>query len=128
MLIISAVSELFGPVADIPNGLVNVFGSEFQAPVTIVMGILAFLTLIGGFGIIVGGIVLTRQNFTAGQLLILIALGMAILGLVMTLVQHFLAGIFLMALTLQVSQSIGWIGAILTLVARIIAEQPRLIE
>ncbi len=127
MLIASGISGLMNP-EEIPNGLVNLFGSEILVSVTIIMGILAILTCIGGIGIIIGGIFLTRRSFEHSLNLIMLALAMAVLGLTMNLIQHVFAVTFVMNFQLQVSQSIGWIGAILSLTARIIAEQKPLIE
>lgn len=89
----------------------------------IIMGILAALTLIGGLGVIIGGLILTTRYVEAGRIVILVSVGTGVLSLVMSLVQLLLAGTLAMGLAIQLAQSLGWLGAILSVQARIIAEQ-----
>ncbi|MHA2189220.1 MAG: hypothetical protein ACXAAP_03250 [Candidatus Thorarchaeota archaeon] len=53
----------------------------------------------------------------------MIAVGMGVLSLIMTLVQLVLAGTLALGLTIQLAQSLGWIGAMMAVVARTITEQ-----
>lgn len=128
MMILSSVSAILGLLTEVPDGLTSLFGPEFAMSSEITMGILAVLTGFGGLGVILGGLVLTTSRVEHGRIFIMITMVMGVLGLLMILVQHALAGTIAMGLNLQVAQSLGWIGAIFALIARIIAEQQRIVE
>ena len=57
----------------------------------------------------------------------MVSVGMGILSLIMSLVQLVLAGIFAMGMMVQIAQSLGWIGAIFSIEARIISSQRPLV-
>ena len=63
-----------------------------------------------------------------GRVLIGAGIIVGVVGLLMTLVQMASTGIFVMSLVDQLEQSLGWIGAILAFIARIIADQKPLVE
>lgn len=123
LLIASAASGTIGMLGEIVDGLSQLFGPHFVMTFAIVMGILGVLTLFGGIGVIIAGFVLTTRRIELGRNMILISVGTGVLGLAMSLVQLIIAGNPMMEPSSQIAQIPGWVGAILSVEARIIAEQ-----
>jgi len=126
-MIASGASGTLGYLSELQNALDAVFGSTFTFTLEILLGILAGLTAIGGLGVIIGGWILTTERVEIGRILIMVSVGMGILSLVMSLVQLVLAGIYAMGMMIQIAQSLGWIGAIFSIEARIISAQRPLV-
>ncbi|UCE09334.1 MAG: hypothetical protein JSW61_10180 [Candidatus Thorarchaeota archaeon] len=128
LIIISGVSDTFGVISEFTDGLDALFGPESVLSFKITIGILSVLTSMGGLGIIIGGLILTTRRVEVGRNVILVAMLAAILSLIMSLVQRGLAGMFQMGLTVQIIQSLGWIGGMLALLGRIVAEQKPFVD
>ncbi|MHA1960700.1 MAG: hypothetical protein ACW99U_10730 [Candidatus Thorarchaeota archaeon] len=93
---------------------------EFVWIVNVLLYVLAIVAGLGGIGVVVGGYLLTRGRTTNGRMIIGLALGMSIIGLVIQLAQWlWLYGatsvIDFFSLT---AEATGWAGIILTLVGR----------
>ncbi|MCF2138126.1 MAG: hypothetical protein K9W43_12920 [Candidatus Thorarchaeota archaeon] len=123
LLIASGVSGAIGIVGDILDNIDFIFGPDAAVTFEIIVGILAALTIMCGVGIIIGGIVMTTTRVELGRNIVLVAVGTGVLGLFLSLVQAVLVGQLYMSWSVQVAQSVGWVGAILAVEARIIAEQ-----
>jgi len=89
----------------------------------IIIGMLATLTALGGLGVIFGGFILTTRFVEGGRVIVMISLATGVLSLIMSLVQLVLAGMISLPLLTQLVQSLGWIGAIMAVMGRTIAEQ-----
>ncbi|MBN2229017.1 MAG: hypothetical protein JW779_05440 [Candidatus Thorarchaeota archaeon] len=122
-MIISGVSGTLGYLPALQEGINSLFGESFSYTFELIMGILAGLTAIGGLGVILGGLVLTTRHVEIGRILVMVSMGMGAMSLVMSLVQLAWAGILAMPLMTQMTQSLGWIGAMMAIVARTISEQ-----
>jgi hypothetical protein len=123
LLILSAASGTIAVIDAIIDDLAELFGPNFVVTFEIVMGILAVLTCLGGVGVIIGGAVLTSGRVELGRKIVLVSVATGIAGLLMSLVQSVMAQDPLLNLTFQIAQSLGWVGAILSVEARIVAEQ-----
>ncbi|TFF91211.1 hypothetical protein EU545_05065 [Candidatus Thorarchaeota archaeon] len=100
---------------------------EFIVPyVDILLKVLVFIASLGGIGVIAGGFLLTTPRVGTGKFIIGIAAGMGLIGLIIQLVKVvYFAGIEgLFNLLEAISQSIGWIGIILTIFGRRTASAP----
>lgn len=87
---------------------------------TILFTILMYIASLGGVGVVIGGVLLTTNRVGTGKFVIGIAAGMGIFGLIIFLVQLYLAGgiaLVIDAVSL-LSQSAGWIGAVLSIIGR----------
>jgi len=126
-MIASGASGTLGYLDQLQDALDAVYGSTFTFTLEILLGILAALTAIGGLGVIIGGWILTTDRVEIGRILIMVSVGMGILSLIMSLVQLVLAGIIAMGMMVQIAQSLGWIGAIFSIEARIISSQRPLV-
>ena len=127
LMIASGASGTLGYLDQLQDALDAIYGSSFTFTLEILLGILAALTAIGGLGVIIGGWILTTDRVEIGRILIMVSVGMGILSLIMSLVQLVLAGIFAMGMMIQIAQSLGWIGAIFSIEARIISSQRPLV-
>jgi len=127
LMIASGASGTLGYLDQLQDALDAVYGSTFTFTLEILLGILAALTAIGGLGVIIGGWILTTDRVEIGRILIMVSVGMGILSLIMSLVQLVLAGIIAMGMMVQIAQSLGWIGAIFSIEARIISSQRPLV-
>ena len=127
-MIISGVSGAIGVIGEITEILQYVFGLEFLETFQNFMTGLAAWAAFGGAVVIVGGMILTTSKVWFGRVLIGAGIIVGVVGLLMTLVQMASTGIFVMSLVDQLEQSLGWIGAILAFIARIIADQKPLVE
>jgi len=123
LFIASGASGTIAVIGDLGEDLAKLFGPDFVVTFAIVMGILAVLACLGGVGVIVGGIVLTTHRVELGRIIVLVAVATGIVGLIVSLVQLIMAGDPIMNLSFQIAQSLGWVGAILSAEARIVAEQ-----
>ncbi|MHA1247062.1 MAG: hypothetical protein ACTSPE_07020 [Candidatus Thorarchaeota archaeon] len=123
LMLLSGASGAVGVVGDIIDDLQHLFGEEFVVTLSILMGILGMLMMMCGAGVIVAGIVLTSRRVEAGRNIILVAVGTGVLGLIISLFLAAVSGNLAMDWRTQITQSLGWVGAILAIEARIIAEQ-----
>lgn len=128
LMIISGVSGAIGVIGELTEILQYLFGLEFLETFQNFMAGLAAWAAFGGVVVIFGGIILTTSKVWFGRVLIGAGIIVGVVGLLMTLVQMASTGIFVMSLVDQLEQSLGWIGAILAFIARIIADQKPLVE
>ena len=128
LMIISGVSGAIGVIGELTEILQYVFGLEFLETFQNFMAGLAAWATFGGAVVIVGGVVITTSKVWFGRVLIGAGIIVGVVGLLMTLVQMASTGVFVMALIDQLEQSLGWIGAIMAFIARIIAEQKPLVD
>ncbi|MGH2625509.1 MAG: hypothetical protein ACRDHY_02520, partial [Anaerolineales bacterium] len=100
-------------------------GGEIGAGLRFGLGVLVFLGGLGGFTVLLGGFLIWKQRITTGRFLLWIGSGVSIFGLLMTLGIAALTNWpealrFLTSLV----QSAGWLGVLLSLVARSVATKP----
>jgi hypothetical protein len=88
--------------------------------------ILMYIAGLGGVGVIIGGYLLTTDRVGTGKFVIGIAAGMGLIGLIIYLAQLYMTGGIALVLDMVslLSQSAGWIGAVLSIVARQMASAP----
>lgn len=128
LLIVSGTSGAIGVLEEIRESFTALFGLELLVSFETVMGTLALLTVLAGVIVIVGGVILTSHKVHTGRIVILLAVAAGVAGLLMTLVQMAWAGRLVMGMMHQLQQSLGWIGAMMGIVARTIAEQKPMVD
>ncbi len=95
------------------------FQNEIGLVMRLMLGILSFLGSLGGIVVIIGGLLILKSRITSGRFFIWIGSGVTIFGLLVTLVLSLLGGWNrAVELVLSFTHSIGWIGAILSMIAR----------
>jgi hypothetical protein len=128
LMFVSGVSGAIGVIGELSAILEYVFGLTFLNTFENFMTGLAMWAAMGGMVVIIGGLILTSRWVRFGRILVSAGIIVGVVGLLMTLVQMASSGVFVMGLMDQFQQSIGWIGAIMAFIARIIAEQKPLID
>ena len=66
---------------------------------------------------------MTTRFVEFGRITVMIAMVTGVLSLVMSLVQLLLVGMYTLPLLTQLAQSLGWIGAMMAVLGKTIAEQ-----
>ncbi len=128
LILIAGASGAIGVTEDLLTNLDSVVGEGGVMTFELVLGILAGLTIFGGVGVIMGGIMITTRNVEFGRILILLCTCMGVLALTMSLVQLIMVGTLMLDLVVQLAQSLGWLGAIFSIIARVVAEQRPMVE
>ena len=86
--------------------------------VQIVFACLIFIASLGGISVIIGGILIGKDKIRTGKLLISLGAGLGLIGLIFTIIVAFVES----NLTLGSFFSLGTIGLILSIIARIVAK------
>ena len=128
LMIISGASGAIAVLDELGEALTAIFGRSIVFTFDAVMGYLAVMTIIAGIVTIIGGVILTTDRVWLGRVILLGAIAAGVLGLMITMVQLIMTGTLNMGITLQLQQSMGWVGAIIAFVARIIADQKPLVS
>ena len=90
-----------------------------NAVIQIVFAILIFIASLGGISVIVGGILIGKDNVGTGKFLITLGAGLGIIGLIVSIYYAYIEG----GLNVWSFFSIGFIGLILSIVARMMAKK-----
>lgn len=127
-MILSGLSGAIGVIGEVSEIFPYIYGLEFLETFESFMAGLAAWAGLGGFVVILGGLLLTTAKVRYGRILISAGIIIGVVGLLMTLVQMASTGVFVMGMIEQLHQSLGWIGAMIAFIARIIAEQKPLVD
>ena len=113
-----------GFIADIAVYATTYFPAVAEI-MTLVLTILLYIAALGGIAVIIGGILIAMDRVGTGKFVIGLGAGVGLLGLIITLVEAYLAGgiVVLTDFLTLVSQSIAWIGVIMSIVARSMAKK-----
>jgi len=87
----------------------------------LVFVILIFIASLGGIAVIIGGMLIGKNKIGTGRFFILLGAGMGIIGLIFSIIVAYSEG----SLTIGSFLSIGMIGIILSIAARMIAKKAR---
>jgi hypothetical protein len=128
LLIASGASGVIGLMDELAEALLAVLELSLVLTLETIMAGLATLTILSGVVVIIGGAILTTSKVRIGRIIINLAITVGIVGLMIIMVQSVVAGTIAMELLMQLQLSLGWIGAILAFIARIIAEQKPLVD
>ena len=128
LMIIAGVSGAIGVIGELSEILQYFYGLEFFQTFENFMAGLAMWAGLGGFVVILGGLILTTEKVRFGRMVILAGVTVAVVGLLMNLVQMASTGVYVMGMMEQLQQSVGWVGAIMAYIGRIIAEQKPILD
>jgi len=116
LLIISGISGM-ATWETIKNYVLNnVTDNEI---VQIVFAILIFIASLGGLSVIIGGVLIGKYKIGLGKLFITLGAGLGIIGLIFSIIVAYTED----SLTLGTFFSLGMIGLILSIVARMLAKK-----
>ncbi len=127
-MILSGVSGAIRVIGELSEILPYFFGLTFFESFENFMAGLAAWAALGGIVTILGGFILTTERVRFGRIVILAGIVVSVVGHLMILVQMASTGVFVMSLIDQLQQSLGWIGAMIAFIARIIAEQKPMVD
>ena len=85
--------------------------------INIVFAVLIFIASLGGISVIIGGLLIGKENIRIGKFLILLGAGLGLIGLLVSIVIAVYQGSSVMS----IFSSVGSIGIVLSIVARKIA-------
>lgn len=124
ILIVSRTTGSLGFYETILNYIAAQFGGEVAIVISYVLWALSIIASLGGFAVIIGGILIHRGRVTTGRFIISIGAGMGIIGLLVEIGSAALQGwTSLVGLIFAMTQSLSWIGVILSIVASLIARK-----
>lgn len=124
ILIVSRTTGSLGFYETILNYIAAQFGGEVAIVISYVLWALSIIASLGGFAVIIGGILIHRGRVTTGRFVISIGAGMGIIGLLVEIGSAALQGwTSLVGLIFAMTQSLSWIGIILSIVASLIARK-----
>lgn len=127
-MIASGSSGSMGYLVELEQPLQDGVDSTISLTLDIILAILTLLTALAGLGLILAGLILTTRYVEPARYAIIVSVGTGVLSLVMSLVQLAMAGVPRMDLNVQFVQSMGWIGAMFGIVARIISQQQPIVS
>jgi hypothetical protein len=109
-----------GFIADIAYFAQNYFSPLISDSVELVLTILFYVAALGGIAVIIGGVLIGLSRIRIGKFVIGLGAGVGLFGLIIMLVEAFMIGGVLgfTEILTYVSQSIAWIGVIMSIVAR----------
>jgi hypothetical protein len=88
--------------------------------ITMILTVLLYIASLGGIAVICGGILIAMGRIGTGKFIIGLGAGIGFIGLIIMFIEAYLAGgvAALMDVVTLISQSIAWIGVILSILAR----------
>jgi len=108
-----------GFLDDIANYATTYFPASAEV-VTLILNILVYIAGLGGIAVIIGGILFLMNRIGTGKFVIGLGAGIGLIGLIIMLAEAVIAGGVeaLLDVVTLISQSIAWIGVILSIIAR----------
>jgi len=87
---------------------------------TMILTALLYIASLGGIAVIIGGILIAMRREGTAKFVIGLGAGIGLIGLIIMLIEAYMAGgvAALMDVVTLISQSIAWIGVILSIMAR----------
>jgi hypothetical protein len=123
LLIIAGVTGSVGIVGKAIEYLINHLEGPTADVLSIVLQALNFIADLGGVAVIFGGVLIHKEKRRVAKFIIGIGSGMGLIGFTITIVSALFHGwAYTLQFLLIMSQSIGWIGVILSIAATILAK------
>ena len=123
LLLIAGATGSTGIIGTIIDYLIQNLGGATADLLSLILQALTFIADLGGISVIIGGSLIINQRPRIGKFIIGIGAGMGIIGFLIILASAFLHGwINAINLITTISQSLGWIGTILSITATILAK------
>ena len=124
LLLIAGAIGSTGIIGTIIEYLIENLGGPTADVLSLILQALNFIADLGGISVIIGGTLIIKQRKRIGQFIIGLGAGMGLIGFLIFLASAFLHGwVNAINLIIIISQSIGWIGIILSITAIILANK-----
>ena len=123
LLLIAGATGSTGIIGTIIEYLIENLGGATADLLSLILQALNFIADLGGISVIIGGSFIINKRTRIGKFIIGIGAGMGLVGFLIILASAFLQGwINVINFVTIISQSIGWIGIILSITATILAK------
>jgi len=116
LLLVSGVNGI-AAWSEIENFVINNIADNFV--IQIIFVVLIFIASLGGIAVIAGGLLIGKNKVRTGKFLIALGAGLGLIGLIISIYVGYSEG----SLTMGSFFSIGAIGLILSIIARIMAKK-----
>ena len=124
LLLIAGATGSTGIIGTVIEYLIENLGGATANLLSLILQALNFIADLGGISVIIGGSFIINQRFRIGKFIIRIGAGMGLIGFLIILASAFLHGwINAINFITTISQSIGWIGIILSITATLVAHK-----
>jgi len=124
LLLLAGATGSTGIIGTIIDYLIQNLGDATADPLSLILQALNFIADLGGISVIIGASFIINQRPRIGKFIIGIGAGMGLIGFLIILASAFLHGwINAINLITTISQSIGWIGVILSIAATLVAHK-----
>jgi len=94
-------------------------GPETTLILSIILMIFTIVALGGGISVIIGAILVSREKIGLGKFIIGLGAGMGLIGLIILLITSLLAGTVLAVTSGLINGSYGFLGVVITIIARL---------
>ena len=94
-------------------------GPETALVLSIILMIFTIIALGGGISVVIGAILVSRDKIGLGKFIIGLGAGMGLIGLIIFLITSILAGTVLAVTSGLINGSYGFLGVVLTIMARL---------
>jgi hypothetical protein len=121
--VVAGVTGSLGILGDLFNGISTLL-PQIASLIRITLILLAVIASFGGFTVITGGFLVLNRKRITGKFLMSLGGGVGMIGFAINLISGLGLGWAILSGVVAifvVGQSIGWIGLIISLIARIIA-------
>ena len=123
LLIVAGVTGSVGIVGTAIEYLIDHLGGPTADLLSIVLQALNFIADLGGVAVIFGGVLIYMERKRVAKFIIGIGAGMGLVGFLIILISAFFHGwVYTFSFLLVISQSLGWIGVILSIAATLLAK------
>jgi len=122
-LLIAGATGSTGIIGTIIDYLIQNLGGATADLLSLILQALNFIADLGGISVIIGASLIINQRPKIGKIIIGIGAGMGLIGFIIILASAFLhRWINAINFITTISQSIGWIGTLLSITATILAK------
>ena len=126
LLLIAGAIGSTGIIGTIIEYLIENLGGPTADVLSLILQALNLVADLGGASVIIGGSFIINQRIRIGKFLIGLGAGMGLIGFMIILASAFIQGwVNAINFVVIISQSIGWIGIILSIAATILAKQTK---
>jgi hypothetical protein len=123
LLLVAGATGSTGIIGTILDYLIQNLGGATADLLSLILQALNFIADLGGISVIIGASFIINQRPKIGKIIIRIGAGMGLIGFLIILASAFLHGwINAINFITTISQSLGWIGTILSITATILAK------
>jgi len=126
LLLIAGATGSTGIIGTIIEYIIENLGGPTADVLSLILQALNLVADLGGASVIIGGSFIINQRIRIGKFLIGLGAGMGLIGFMIILASAFIQGwVNAINFVVIISQSIGWIGIILSIAATILAKQTK---